>query len=131
VGRLRVRPELRDLAIELALGHLVTRSLVRAPAAEPTPEPPLAPTDVTDVNDVAGGPDHDPFESARYMPVTRDLSANRRQLLRRYCAKVLAEPLPPGPPERVVAAPTQEGVVASFDGPGSDVDGSFPKTGRG
>jgi hypothetical protein len=85
--------------------------------------------DVTDI-DAALDQNPPPFESARYMPVTRDLSANRRQLLRRYCAKVLAEPLPPGPPERITAALTQEVGVASSEGPASDIDLSFPKTGR-
>lgn len=88
---------------------------------------------ILEVTDIDASPDHDPpaFESARYMPVTRDLSANRRQLLRRYCTKVLAEPLPPGPPERVTAALTHEVAVASSDRPTSDIDASFPKTGRG
>jgi hypothetical protein len=88
---------------------------------------------ILEVTDIDAGPDRNSasFESARYMPVTRDLSANRRQLLRRYCTKVLAEPLPPGPPERITAALTQEVAFASSERPASDIDVSFPKTGRG
>jgi len=69
------------------------------------------------------------FETTRYMPVTRDMSANRRMLLRRYCATVLGDPrlatVPPAPPVRM--APT--GVVAADEAP-TDV-GVFPKTTRG
>jgi hypothetical protein len=32
------------------------------------------------------------FETSRYMPVTRDMSANRRMLLRRYCANACPPP---------------------------------------
>jgi hypothetical protein len=83
--------------------------------------------EVTDVDDAARNPP--PFESARYMPVTRDLSANRMQLLRRYCATVLAEPLPAGPPERTAVA-SPEGLAVTAP-EGSDIEGAFPKTGRG
>ncbi len=44
--------------------------------------------------------DEDLFESARYMPVTRDLSPGKRTLLRRFCERALAGQVP-GP-----AAPT-------------------------
>ena len=80
---------------------------------------------ILDVTDLDADRNPPPFESARYMPVTRDLSANRRQLLRRYCAKVLSEPLPVGPPERITA----EVAVASSEGLASDIDFSFQKTG--
>jgi hypothetical protein len=64
------------------------------------------------------------FETTRYMPVTRDMSANRRMLLRRYCAMVLGEPLPsaalPAPPVGVAAAGAAPADV-----------GIFPKTAHG
>lgn len=59
------------------------------------------------------------FETTRYMPVTRDMSANRRTLLRRYCAMVLGERLrAAAPPIRVAPADTREA-------------GIFPKTAQG
>ena len=39
------------------------------------------------------------FESARYMPVTRDLSRGKRTLLHRFCDLALTGALPPAPPQ--------------------------------
>jgi hypothetical protein len=41
------------------------------------------------------------FESARYMPVTRDLSRGKRELLQRFCQRLLDGDAPPQ-----AAAPT-------------------------
>jgi hypothetical protein len=76
-----------------------------------------------------------PFESARCMPVTRDMSANRRQLLRRYCAKLLGEPLPgpvlPGR-RRPSVRTRMDGAraVAGLADDAASVEPSFPKTAR-
>jgi len=86
--------------------------------------------EVTDL-DTDPGANPPPFESARYMPVTRDLSANRRNLLRRYCAKVVAEALPTTQPGQIPAGPPGEAATPPSGGQASDIEGSFPKTGRG
>jgi hypothetical protein len=67
------------------------------------------------------------FESTRYMPVTRDMSAHRRHLLRRYCALLrgeqLAEPPPPTPPGRSARAAAGRPAVIDQE--------LFPKSARG
>lgn len=90
--------------------------------------------DVTDL-DASGDRNPPPFESARYMPVTRDMSANRRQLLRRYCAMLLGEPLPRpvlpgrrGPSVRIRMDGAR--AVAGLADDAASVEPSFPKTAR-
>lgn len=67
------------------------------------------------------------FETTRYMPVTRDMSANRRALLRRYCER--AGGRPPVAPVTPRVGPRSAGPgEAEADASGSGV---FPKTTRG
>jgi hypothetical protein len=69
------------------------------------------------------------FETSRYMPVTRDMSANRRMLLRRYCAMVLGERLPAvAPPVKV--APVGVAAVGATPADAGET-GIFPKTTQG
>ena len=45
------------------------------------------------------------FESAKYMPVTRDLSRGKRTLLHRFCDLALTGALPQAPPQSLEAVP--------------------------